>query len=180
MKKIFTKYFDDVGLFFRQDEKGHDLFYPWGYYGDAIYIDKPYKLFIHTYIFGIFFSSILYIFIKPYIFEPFDFAGQNWADTWVSLFIPLSYFLLCWALIRKRGIYAVKLEKAKPRKFRIVYVMWFVIIIQAGTIYNVLSYQNMSFQYVCFLILSIPYTLFLVHFSIMLPKRHGFYFTKKE
>ncbi len=180
MKKLLGKYFDDIGLFFRQDESGCDLFYPWGYPGDAIHIDRTHKASIYAYILAIFFGSLIYIFIQPRLFDPFDFAGKNWADTWFSFFVPASYFLLCWMLLKKRGSYMPKYPDPKPRTFRIVYVIWFVIFIQSGTIFNALSSKELSFKYICFLAMGVPYTAFLIHFAILLPKRNGCYFTRSN
>ncbi len=147
------------GKFFRQDDEGNDLFYPWGYPGEAFYInDARGKIFKFCFIFAavvlaviiaqkILFLGLIYteksetvlieleriispIYIEIYLNFIFDLV------TFLYMFALALYVIIVWLFVRKKEKYT-GVHHQKYRRWRLI-ALWIFLLVPSFIVYTFL------------------------------------------
>lgn len=182
MKKLIRNFFEDAGVHFRQDEQGKDVFYPWGYPGEAIYISRKSRSYINTSIWSLVFvfGMCAYALSNNTVKSSLGYENKNYIETAASAVFPLTYIGFCYFLSVKNGLY-ILLESERPkRKFRFLWLLWVIVLYQINTMISVVILHSLSPFILLFFAASISYTIFIAHFILSLKNRNGYFFTNKE
>ena len=107
---MFKKLFGNTeDLFFRKDEEGKDLFYPWGYPGEAFYVDDKQKRKISLFI-GLYAALIIGYSVLAAISD----AAFSW-----GLEVTAVWYLILFTMIVPCYVFAMYIIK-NGNKFYVV------------------------------------------------------------
>lgn len=127
------------GVFLRKDDNGNDLFYPWGYPGEAFYIDEKQKSFIR---FGfIILLTLISISLIAIVFsEIFGWLIDNvfLFDIFNLYYFSLpTYVFLTWLIVRNKKAYTEDNQKERQQKWGLI-ALWGFILFPFSVVYTTL------------------------------------------
>lgn len=98
------KFFKGDDLFFRKDEEGRDLFYPWGYPGEAFYVEENQKKRIALILYLIAIILLTDFYVAGITYNSEDYIKSVWL--WIS---PVSilgslYFFYVFLLYKRNKL----------------------------------------------------------------------------
>jgi uncharacterized membrane protein len=120
--------------FFRKDEEGRELFYPWGYPGEAFYVDETQKKQ------AVRFFYIIAVLLLLSIEGSNIAASRNYLDGQESFWVFNSYWLIFPFIY---GLYmyffSINLEAKKPENQSPIVLRFFLFILVAHVLYSLVS-----------------------------------------
>jgi len=163
--------------FFRKDEEGRDIFYPWCYPGESFYIDSSQKKSINVffYIFGFLFmlANIGVTFAAKYDLISLFVFFCLFTIVWTVF--PFTYCAYMYLVTRNLTPY---IPKQKVMPIRSVYFLLAVLLGQV--VFTVLGIYvgHSNFSNLILLLLNGLYSLMLVYLIFLTFRNKGYYFTK--
>ena len=131
--------------FFRKDEDGRNLFYPWGYPGEAFLINDKIKSSLVLCGYGLLFSYALIIFFAC-LFNYYGFISLNALSFAVSAFTSvyfLAYLYLMFYFKKRSQLYALS-EGERQRKVKALLFSWVFILVQTDYINSAIEMNIFS------------------------------------
>ena len=175
-KKII---FYSNSIFFKKTEDGQDVFYPWGYPGEAIYINKKKKkecLFILGF-------GLLCALSSLFFFDDIFSTKYSWlaGDRLVTLSI-LPVYILGFFLINRDAPLYIKHKKYEDRsKGYYIYLFYLFIFAMSLEIPSTfLDFDKFSVAGKIITAVCILESIFIAHALFRLHKTRGYYFSKQH
>jgi hypothetical protein len=160
-------------LFFRTDEDGHNLFYPWAYPGEAFILSEKQKLFLE--IIFITLSVTIFVVCIGYIyFDSNNYIKAQTSDYVISIFImayTTMYFIFV-LLISKSTKFHIVSQTERPAKKRIIILA--IVIFSSQMIGIIAPIAEWS---LVFTTISGVYLFFIFYALYKLHKTKGYFFT---
>ncbi len=159
----------------RKDEEGKYLFYPWGYPGEASYVDKKQRIQIIIY-FG-FLSFCFCIFGLGYIYA--DINNLKISNTLNSLyltmltFFPAFYICSLYLFTRGARFYIVPRDKRLPPNKRMVWIWFFVSCFHVVAIITAFGDRSIAF-----IALNMASLILISYVFMKIRRTKGYYFAE--
>lgn len=162
--------------FFRKDEEGKDVFYPWGYPGESFYINEKQKR--KTAIFCYIFGFLFILFSMSPLFAASDYKIEIYTAfcllTIVLIVFPLVYFCYMYFLIKKLQPY---IPKTKATPVNTIYAL--LVLLFSQILFTALGVYISSSPLAAggLVLLNGSYVLALIFLIILTFRTKGYYFT---
>jgi len=159
--------------FLRKDKGGRELFYPWGYPGEAYCLDEKQKGYVLFFLYFVFVFFLVCTFTSIYANYQ-NIIGQNvlfYTNAVIFMFFPSLYFCIIYIFQKSAESY---IEIKEKRSEKAVFLTWFVIVFVE--IFAVFTSFKEGLMFPFFLFAS--YILIITFFLIKLKKNKGYIFNK--
>ncbi|MEW8547971.1 MAG: hypothetical protein AB2693_31070 [Candidatus Thiodiazotropha sp.] len=164
---------ESPSLFFRKDKKQRDVFYPWGYPGEAFYINEVDKRIISRFLFTI--ASLLVVAhiainLAAY-YEIINPHGKIIAFEFVWITFPVCYYYKTFTL--KKNLKPKENETKETPK--IIFILLFILLVQFLVIaILVYAYPKDIFFITSLLLLHIIYFTVIAYFLMRIHRTRGY------
>ncbi len=166
--------------FFRHDLEGRNVFYPWGYPGEAFYTNNTEKKKLLAFCYFVFSSlcicSILSVF--AHYNDLITLSSLNYLLSIVCVIFPITYIFGVYELTKTLIPY-VENQKTKLKKK--ILMPWLIVLPITASMFDMLQFFSVAFymSLLCFIFSSI-YVLFISFFLLKLQKNKGYFLTNRR
>lgn len=173
--KLIKKFFRDEE-FFKKDEEGRSLFYPWGYPGEAFFIDDKQKRSVSIFIYSGFVLFALSIFAIIFL-DIKDIHILYYSGLALFMFFPLLYLCGVHFFTKDLNAHLVPVEQPKKGSF---FILIHIVGFQVLGMYMALNDKNLSPSVSLNLVaLSAIYTIYISFVLVTIGKKGCFFARKK-
>ena len=164
--------------FFRKDEDGRNLFYPWGYPGEAFHVNQTQKKRIMFFI--DFVKTLLMLGVAGMVYllakSVMNLSTMLYLFTTVNMSFALFYIWRVYLLRREAGLYVIPAEKRSKKVIVTPWIIVFFEIIAIGVAIN--DHSISSFVSMVFITTSIVGTIYISYLALRIQRTKGYLFAE--
>ena len=168
---------DDKGVYFRKDSEGNDLFYPWMFPGEALYVSSTQqnKICIAFIVLAGAFIVSCFVPVILHITEYLDSNEMNitWAIS--QVFLSLCFMTGLVIIRRNKIIYAEPAGQRLPKKM--TFLIWIVLCIPQFQVIDLLISQNMEVHSIFLLGICVCYLIVVSMVLLRVKQTKGYLFS---